>query len=271
MPSLYVVGTPIGNLEDITFRALRILKEVSLIASEDTRTTRHLLAHFGIHTPLTSYFEHSRTAKLDYLLQALSSGDVALVSEAGMPGISDPGYDLIVAAQNAGIPVIPIPGPSAAVTALAVSGLPTDQFHYLGFLPRRGNERRKHLAEAAKETATLVAYEAPHRLNETLCDIITVLGNRRLAVCRELTKLHEEVFRGTAEEARDYFSAPRGEFTLVIAGAKPETTVMSDAQVGARIKELKLAGRRAKDAAAELSRDSGLSRKELYDLWLKTD
>lgn len=271
MSSLYVVGTPIGNLEDISLRAIRILKEVALIASEDTRTTRRLLTHFGINTPLTSYFEHNKNAKMDYLLRALTDSDVALVSEAGMPGISDPGYELIVAAQNAGISVVPVPGPSAAVTALAVSGLPTDRFHYLGFLPRRRGDRRKHLEEAAHETATLVAYEAPHRLNEALRDIISVLGDRRLAVCRELTKLYEEVFRGTAEEALAHFDAPRGEFTLVIAGAEPGTGKLSRAQTEARVKELKRAGRGAKESAAELSGLSELSRKDLYELWLSAD
>ena len=271
MPSLYVVATPIGNLEDMSLRAVRILKEVSLIASEDTRTTRHLLAHFDIHTRLTSYFEHNKTTKMDYLLQTLTTNDVALVSEAGMPGISDPGYELIVATQRLGIPVIPIPGPSAAVTALAVSGLPTDCFHYLGFLPRQGGARRKRLAEAVGETCTLVAYEAPHRLIKSLGDIISVLGNRRVAVCRELTKVHEEVFRGTAQEAVDYFNAPRGEFTLVIAGAEPSLEKMSRAAVHERIKNLKCAGRPAKEAVAELACVSGLPRKYLYELWLDTD
>jgi len=271
MPSLYVVGTPIGNLEDTSLRAIRVLKEVSLIASEDTRTTRHLLAHFDIRTPLTSYYEHNKTAKLDHLLQALKIGDVALVSEAGMPGISDPGYELIVAAQCSGVSVIPVPGPSAAVTALAVSGLPTDRFHYLGFLPRRSSARRRYLKDVASETATLIAYEAPHRLNEALHDIMFALGNRRVAVCRELTKIHEEVFRGTVEEALAYFTIPRGEFTLVVAGAETESKgLMARTELVAAIKELKRAGQRAQDALAELADISGLSRKELYGLWLKT-
>ena len=268
MPSLYIVGTPIGNLEDMSARAIRILKEVSLIASEDTRTTRHLLTHFNINTPMTSYFEHNKSAKLGYLLQALRSGDVALVSEAGMPGISDPGYELVVAAQNSGIPVIPIPGPSAAVAALAVSGLPTDRFHYLGFLPRQSSARRKYLEQAAGESATLIAYEAPHRLKEALHDIMSVLGNRRIAVCRELTKVHEEVFRSTVQKALDYFESPRGEFTLVIAGAEPKAEPMSRNQVTTIMSELKSAGRSAKEAVGELAEISGRSRKDLYELWL---
>jgi 16S rRNA (cytidine1402-2'-O)-methyltransferase len=269
MPSLYVVGTPIGNLEDMTFRAIRILKEVDLIASEDTRTTRHLLAHFDIHTPLTSYFEHNKATKLDYLLTKLNASDIALVSEAGMPGISDPGYELIAAAAEKGVPVVAVPGPSAAITALAVSGLPTDQFHYLGFLPRKESQRRQLLEAVLTETVTLVAYEAPHRLNQALHDIIAVLGNRRVAVCRELTKLHEEVFRGTAEEAAAHFTEPRGEITLVIAGSREDQVVMSPDEISDKMKELKRAGVTAKDAVARLAVTSGLSRKAIYRLWLK--
>jgi 16S rRNA (cytidine1402-2'-O)-methyltransferase len=269
MPTLYVIGTPIGNLEDITFRAIRILKEVTLIASEDTRTTRHLLAHFNIHTPLTSYFEHNKAGKLDYLLTKLDAGDIALVSEAGMPGISDPGYELIAAAADKGLPVVAVPGPSAAITALVVSGLPTDQFHYLGFLPRKESERRRVLMAVLAETATLIAYEAPHRLNEALHDIIAVLGNRRVAVCRELTKVHEEVFRGTAEEAVARFTEPRGEITLVIAGCRDSQVAVSLDEISNEIKELKQAGVTAKDAVARFAATSGLSRKEVYRLWLE--
>ena len=269
MPTLYVVGTPIGNLEDMSFRAIRILKEVGLIASEDTRTTRHLLTHFGIRTPLTSYFEHSHAGKVDYLLERLAAEDVALVSEAGMPAISDPGYELVVAAQARGIPVVAVPGPSAAVTALAVSGLPTDKFYYLGFLPRKAGERRQLLASVVSITSTLVAYEAPHRLNEALHDIITVLGDRRVAVCRELTKLHEEVFRGTASEAEAHFSAPRGEFTLVVAGAAPETALVAEADIKQRLRELRAKGISAREATAQLAAESGRSRKELYKMWLE--
>jgi 16S rRNA (cytidine1402-2'-O)-methyltransferase len=269
MATLYVVGTPIGNLEDITFRAVRILKEVSLIASEDTRTTRHLLAHFDIHTPLTSYFEHNKASKLDYLLAKLDIGDIALVSEAGMPGISDPGYEFITAAAEKGLSVVAVPGPSAAITALAVSGLPTDQFHYLGFLPRKGSDRRRVLMAVLAETATLIAYEAPHRLNEALHDIIAVLGNRRVAVGRELTKLHEEIFRGTAEEAVARFTEPRGEITLVIAGCRERQVNVSLDEITSEIKELRRTGVTAKDAVAGLASTSGLSRKEVYNLWLK--
>jgi len=218
MSVLYVIATPIGNLEDISLRALRILQEVKLIAAEDTRTTRHLLSAHDIKTPLTSYHEHSKRGKLDYLLDYLEREDLALVSEAGTPGLSDPGYDLIVAAIERGISVVPIPGASAIITALAVSGLPTDQFLYVGFLPRRKGQRQRVLGSIVEESRTIVAFETPHRLNEALEDIEEILGNRRISVCRELTKVHEEIFRGRVRQAREYFVEPRGEFTLVVEG-----------------------------------------------------
>ena len=218
MPVLYVIATPIGNLEDISLRALRLLREVKLIAAEDTRTTRHLLNAYNIKTPLTSYHEHSKGAKLDYLLDYLEKEDLALVSEAGMPGLSDPGYDLIVAAIARGICVVPIPGASAVITALVVSGLPTDQFLYVGFLPRRKGQRQRLLSSIVDEPRTIVAFETPHRIRETLSDIEEILGDRRLSVCRELTKVHEEIFRGRVSQAREHFAEPRGEFSLVIEG-----------------------------------------------------
>ena len=218
MSVLYVIATPIGNLEDISLRALRLLQEVKLIAAEDTRTTRHLLNAHDIKTPLTSYHEHSKRAKLDYLLNYLEKEDMALVSEAGMPGLSDPGYELIIAAIERGISVVPIPGASAVITALAVSGLPSDQFDYVGFLPRRKGQRQRLLMSIVEESRTIVAFETPHRLSEALRDIEEILGNRRISVCRELTKIHEEIFRGRVSQAREYFVEPRGEFTLVIEG-----------------------------------------------------
>lgn len=218
MPVLYVIATPIGNLEDISLRALRLLREVKLIAAEDTRTTRRLLNAYSIRTPLTSYHEHSKRAKLDYLLDYLEKEDLALVSEAGMPGLSDPGYGLIIAAIERGIPVVPIPGASAVITALAVSGLPTDQFLYVGFLPRRKGQRQRLLSSIVDEPRTIVAFETPHRLKKALSDIEEILGNRKLSVCRELTKIHEEVFRGRVSQAREHFTEPRGEFSLVIEG-----------------------------------------------------
>jgi len=218
MPVLYVIATPIGNLEDISLRALRLLREVKLIAAEDTRTTRRLLNAYNIKTPLTSYHEHSKRAKLNYLLDYLEKEDLALVSEAGMPGLSDPGYELIVAAIEREISVVPIPGASAVITALVVSGLPTDQFLYVGFLPRRKGQRQRLLNAIVDELRTIVAFETPHRLGEALSDIEEILGNRRLSVCRELTKVHEEIFRGRVNQAREHFTEPRGEFSLVIEG-----------------------------------------------------
>ena len=218
VPVLYAVATPIGNLEDISLRALRCLREVELIAAEDTRTTRHLLNFYNIETAVTSYHEHSKRAKLDQLLDCLEKGDVAVVSEAGMPGLSDPGYRLIAAAIGRGISVVPVPGASAVTAALVVSGLPTDQFIYLGFLPRRQGQRQRLLNSIAGEPRTIVAFESPHRLKGTLSDIQETLGDRRLAICRELTKVYEEVFRGKVSEAREHFTEPRGEFTLVIEG-----------------------------------------------------
>ena len=218
MPVLYVIATPIGNLEDISLRALRLLREVKLIAAEDTRTTRHLLNAHNIKTPLTSYHEHSKRAKLDYLLNYLEKEDLALVSEAGMPGLSDPGYELIVAAIERGISVVPIPGASAVITALVVSGLPTDQFLYVGFLPRRKGQRQRLFSSIVDEPRTIVAFETPHRLGEALSDIEEILGDRRISVCRELTKIHEEIFRGRVSQAKEHFVEPRGEFSLVIEG-----------------------------------------------------
>ena len=218
MPALYVIATPIGNLEDISLRALRLLREVKLIAAEDTRTTRRLLTAYDIKTPLTSYHEHSKRAKLDYILDYLEKEDLALVSEAGMPGLSDPGYELIVSAIERGISVVPVPGASAVITALVVSGLPTDQFVYVGFLPRRKGQRQRLLNSISEERRTIVAFETRHRLTEVLNEIEEILGDRRLCVCRELTKVHEEIFRGRVSQAREHFAEPRGEFSLVIEG-----------------------------------------------------
>lgn len=220
MPALYVVSTPIGNLEDITLRALRVLGEVGAIAAEDTRTTRRLLSKYGIRTRLISYHQFSGERRTRKLLEVLDAQDLALVSEAGTPGINDPGYPLIRAAIRNGFPVIPVPGPSAVTTALAVAGLPTDQFTYVGFLPRRPGERRRLLESFREDPRTLVALESPHRLRSALEDTARALGNRPLAVCRELTKLYEEVHRGSPESALDYFKEPRGEFTLIIGGAR---------------------------------------------------
>ncbi len=271
MATLYLVGTPIGNLEDITLRALRVLGEVDLIAAEDTRRARILTQHYEIETPVTSYFEGNKLAKLEIVLGALDAGDVALISEAGMPGLSDPGYELVCAAIERGYPVVPIPGPSAPVTALVASGLPSDNFLYLGFLPRRGKERRALLAEVAGERRTLIAFEAPHRLRRSLTDLETALGSDRpLAVCRELTKLHEEVWRGSVAEAREHFDQvePRGEFTLVIGGAPEECERWDEGRVQAALDELLAQGVRRSAAARRIAAASGWRRQEVYGLGL---
>ncbi len=268
MPTLYVIATPIGNLEDISLRALRLLREVKLVAAEDTRTTRHLLNAYNIKTSVISYHEHSKQAKLDYLLGCLGEEDVALVSEAGVPGLSDPGYKLIAAAIDQGIPVVPVPGASAVITALVVSGLPTDQFLYLGFLPRRRGARQRLLTSVANEPRTIVAFEAPHRLSETLGDIQEILGERRLAICRELTKVHEEVFRGEVSQAREHFTEPRGEFTLVIEG-KSENAAKISEEAERKLWDLFQQGTNAKEAISEISEASGVSKKKLYQAWLQ--
>ncbi len=269
MGSLYLVATPIGNLEDISRRALRILSEVGLVAAEDTRRTRKLLTAYDIKKPIVSYHEHNKLARLDYILDSLKGGDVALVSDAGTPGMSDPGYELVSAAIGEGVPVVPVPGPSVVITALVVSGLPTGRFSYLGFLPRRVGERRRVLESVMEETGAIVILEAPHRLGAALSAILEVLGDRRLAVCRELTKLHEEVFRGKVSEALAHFSEPRGEFTLVVAGreetAKPELTQ----EIESELTRLRREGLSAKEATGRLARETGLARKELYRAWLK--
>ena len=228
--TLFVVGTPIGNLEDLSPRAARVLGQVPMVAAEDTRVARRLLSHLGAHPRLISFNEHNWAQRLDTVLQTLEQNDVALVSDAGMPGISDPGRELVAAAAALGARVESVPGPSAVTTALAVSGLPADAFQFLGFLPRRRKDRQERLREASSSPLTQVMFEAPHRLRATLEDIANAFADRHLAVCRELTKLHEEVFRGTATEALEHFQSPRGELVLVLAGAppgkSPETTFL---------------------------------------------
>jgi len=267
MPSLYVVATPIGNLEDISLRALRILKEVHLIAAEDTRKTKRLLTTYQIKTPLTSYHEHNKITKMGYILNQLESDDVALVSDAGMPGISDPGYEIIVAAYQKGYSVIPIPGASAVTTALAISGMPTDRFTYLGFLPNRSAGRCRVLEEIIDEQATLVILEAPHRVRASLSDMLAVLGDRNITVCRELTKIHEEVFRGRISQVIEHFAEPRGEFTLIIEGkpkSKPELTEGDVEQ----LRTMKNSGSAAREAIATVMKQTGLSKRELYKVWI---
>ena len=218
---LYIVSTPIGNLDDITLRALKTLRHVDLIAAEDTRRTRKLLSFFDIHTPLVSYFEHNELKRLDKLLSRMKTGkEIALVSDAGTPGISDPGYRLIQQAIERGIPVIPIPGPSAVITALSISGLPTDSFYFAGFLPKKGGKRRKLLEKLGDLDGTSILYESPHRLMKTLEDLLEVCGDRQIVITRELTKAFEEAIRDSIREVINILEGRRikGEVTIVLGG-----------------------------------------------------
>jgi len=269
MPALYVVATPIGNLEDISLRALRILREVKLIAAEDTRKTKRLLDTYDIKTPMTSYHEYNKWTKLEHILNCLDDGDVALVSNAGMPGMSDPGYELIVAASQRGISVVPIPGPSVVITALVISGLPTDKFIYLGFLPRKSGARRRLLESIVNEEGTIVVLESPHRLSTALDDILLVLGDRKVAICRELTKIHEEVFRGRISQAIEYFTQPRGEFTLVIEGKREGNRPQLTPAIEQQLRHMRQSGLTAKEVVARVASETGLSKKELYQAWLR--
>ncbi len=275
--TLFLVGTPIGNLEDITSRALNVLRDVSLIAAEDTRTAKQLLAHFDIHTPVTSYYEHNKLTKLDRILDALAGGDVAVISEAGMPALSDPGYELVRAALARDIPVVPVPGPSAILTALVGSGLSAERFYYLGFLPREPQKRRRLLRDVAQEPMTLIAFEAPHRLRETLTDLREILGDRQMCVARELTKVFEEFRRGPIPEVKRYFdeNEPRGEFTLVIEGETPRrgraaaVEEWDEDRIRAEVRKLLKKGVPRTEAVKRVARASRRDRREVYQLTLK--
>jgi 16S rRNA (cytidine1402-2'-O)-methyltransferase len=264
--ALYVVATPIGNLEDITLRALHILKAVELVACEDTRHTSKLLSHFGIHKPLLSYHEHNEAARSRDIVDRLLAGEsVALVTDAGTPLVSDPGYRLVAAAIEAGIKVIPLPGPSAAVAALSASGLPTDACRFGGFLPARSTQRRKVLASLAADAATLVFYEAPHRILETLADVRSTLGNRRVVIARELTKMHEEFLRGTIDEVAAALAARpsiKGEITLLIAKADEPAAI--DAPIREAVEELERAGLSRMEAIKRVARQRGLAKRDVY-------
>ncbi len=269
MSTLFIVPTPIGNLEDITLRALRVLREVALIAAEDTRTTRVLLHHYDIHTPLTSYHEHNKLTKLDTIFDTLATADVALVSDAGTPGISDPGYELIQETIKRGVRIEPLPGATAIIPALVASGLPTDGFVYLGFLPRKQSERAAFLESIAGERRTLVAYESPNRLIDTLESILHVLSDRPLCVARELTKMFEEFHRGTVSSALDHYRAnpPRGEITLVIGGAPLETkAVWDEARVRSALYARLDDGQPLISAAKAVAAESGWDRRAVYSL-----
>ncbi|MGZ8500758.1 MAG: 16S rRNA (cytidine(1402)-2'-O)-methyltransferase [Candidatus Binatia bacterium] len=267
---LYIVPTPVGNLEDITLRALRVLKEVELIAAEDTRHTQHLLAHFGIKTALTSYHDHNERGKARTLVQRLKSGaSIALVSDAGTPAISDPGYRIVVDAIQAGIQVVPLPGASALTTALSASGLPTERFLFEGFLPAKAQERKAKLQSLRGEVATLVFYEAPHRLLDSLAEMVKIFGDREIAVARELTKVHEEFLRGKLSEVigaladRDI----KGEIVIMVRGTSGETQV-SDEELHGTIRQLAGNGMGVKEIAELLGERYGLAKKEVYKLAL---
>ncbi len=269
--TLYVVGTPIGNLEDMTFRGVRILQTVDLIAAEDTRHTGKLLQHFQVTAPQLSYHDHNSTSRIPELLELLRSGKViAIVTDAGMPGISDPGYELVKACVEAGITVVPIPGASAVITALCAAGLPTDRFVFEGFLPTKEGERRDRLEFLKSEVRTIILYEAPHRLRQTLQDLAAALGERQIVLARELTKLHEEFWRGKIVEAIAHYKErqPQGEYTLVVAGLAPSQPQLSEAELKSELQQLIQSGISRSQASRQLAKATSLPRRHLYQLAL---
>lgn len=270
--TLYIVSTPIGNMEDITLRAIRVLKEADLIAAEDTRHTRNLLNRYEIETPLTSYHDHNKEEKAPVLLTRMLEGkNVALVSDAGTPGISDPGYFLINLAVDQKIPVIPIPGATAAITALSISGLPTDRFVFEGFLPAKQSARTKRLNELAAEERTLIFYEAPHKIIKTIEDMISVFGDRNAVVTRELTKIHEEIIRAKLSDVLKQLKQKtvKGEITIIVHGASKEP-LKKDIDTAVYLKNLMLhRGLTKKEAIAAAAEELGLPKKEVYKESLK--
>ncbi len=268
MGTLFLVATPIGNLEDISQRALDTLAHVRLIACEDTRHSRKLLSHFNVTTPTTSYYEHNKLTKLNYILDELTLGDVALISDAGAPALNDPGYELVVSALKNGFPVSPIPGPSAPVAALTASGLPSDAFLFLGYLPRKTSERRQCLSHVADLPYTIIFLEVPHRLQAALNDMVEILGERKIVVAREMTKIHEEFVRGTIQSAREHFQVhePRGEFTLVIEGYASQAAYWTEQELSAWIKEQLGTHQSAADIASAGAQISGWQRRKVYSL-----
>jgi 16S rRNA (cytidine1402-2'-O)-methyltransferase len=266
--TLYIVATPIGNLEDITLRALRVLREVDWIACEDTRQTHKLLEHFGIAKPMVSYHDHNESGRAAELVEKLTSGGSgALVSDAGTPLVADPGYRLVHAAIAAAIPVVPIPGPSATVGALSAAGLPTDAFRVCGFLPPKSSQRRKTLEQLKPETGTLIFYETPHRILEALEDVTAVMGTRPVVVARELTKLHEEFLRGTAAEVRAALASRpsvKGEITLLIG--KTDAVEVDDTPLNEAVRVAEQQGLPRMEAIKHVARQRGLSKREVYRL-----
>ncbi|HXC72624.1 MAG TPA: 16S rRNA (cytidine(1402)-2'-O)-methyltransferase [Pyrinomonadaceae bacterium] len=273
--TLYLVATPIGNLADITHRALQILKDVDLIACEDTRHTHKLLQHYGITTKTVSYHEHNEQQRTPQLVDQLKQGsDIAVVSDAGTPSISDPGYRLVRAAIENGVAVVPVPGPSALISALIAAGLPTDEFFFAGFLPSRTNARRTRLSELRTVPGTLIFYEAPHRLATTLKDAYEILGERDAVVARELTKLHEEIKRGRLSELASYFEdgdKARGEIVLLIdRNVIADTTVKTESSIAALVDRFEEEGMDHRAALKKAARELGLSRAEAYRKLLAT-
>ncbi|MEM9451529.1 MAG: 16S rRNA (cytidine(1402)-2'-O)-methyltransferase [Cyanobacteria bacterium P01_E01_bin.6] len=270
--TLYVVGTPIGNLEDMTFRAIATLKNVTVIAAEDTRHTAKLLNHFEISTPQMSYHDHNRFSRIPEIISRLEQGQtIALVTDAGMPGISDPGYELIKACRDANLAVTPIPGATAAITALSVSGLQTDRFVFEGFLPAKGKERRDRLESLKPETRTIVLYEAPHRVVQTLQDLAAVLGgDRPIVLGRELTKRYEEFWRGSVAEAIALYETrnPMGEYTLIVDGATTHALELTDDALRSELTHLLEQGFSRSHASRELAQQTDLPRRRIYQLAL---
>ncbi|AFZ02152.1 Ribosomal RNA small subunit methyltransferase I [Calothrix sp. PCC 6303] len=274
--TLYIVATPIGNLEDMTFRAVRVLQNVDMIAAEDTRHTGKLLHHFQVKTPQVSYHEHNSTSRIPELLQKLEDGKtIALVSDAGMPGISDPGYELVKACVDAGFDVVPIPGANAAITALSAAALPTDKFVFEGFLPPKLQQRREYLELLKTESRTLIFYESPHRLRATLQDLAEVFGGaeRKIAIARELTKLYEEFWRGTLDAACEYYQTkePQGEYTLVVEGNTTSDQELSVAQIKVELARMIAQGITRSQATKELAKLTSIPKRQLYQLALEID
>ena len=270
--TLYIVGTPIGNLEDITYRAVRTLQNVDLIAAEDTRHTGKLLHHFQVKAPQISYHDHNRHSRHPEILEHLTAGKaIALVTDAGMPGISDPGYELVIACIEANIPVVPIPGVSAVTTAVSASGLPSDRFIFEGFLPIKGQERISRLDSLASEARTIIIYESPHRLQQTIKDLTKVLGiERKIVLARELTKLYEEFWRGTLEEAATQLKnkEPQGEYTLLVAGTPTALPYLSAIEIESELKAIMLQKVSRSQASRQLAKVTAHSRQELYQVAL---
>ena len=273
--TLYLCATPIGNLEDMTFRAVRILKEVDVVAAEDTRHTRKLLTHFDIHTPLVSYHEHNKLGRGPELIERLLAGeDIACVSDAGMPGISDPGSHLAMLAIEAGITVTPVPGANAGLSALIASGLDTTEFHFIGFLSKQKKNRLETLARIKPIQGTLIFYESPHRLKDTLGELLDVLGDRRIVAARELTKKFEEFRRGTIEELIAYYKeeAPRGEFTLIVDGASEEEAQIVEETINMTVEQelimLMENGTEKKEAIRQVAKRRNMPKRDVYQIAL---